>query len=62
MLITAVQIGADETAEKLDPVLGYLDRSNWIGTSSDRNRVWLSGRAKEELIRMGLFFSPDMSA
>lgn len=52
--LPAVQIGEDETPDKLRPVTAYLDRAGWIGQSSDGGRLWLSSRAKVDLVRLGV--------
>jgi hypothetical protein len=49
-----VQVGEDETPDKLRPVTAYLDRHGWIGQSSDGGRLWLSTRAKTDLSRLGV--------
>lgn len=43
-----------ETPEVLDHVIAFLDRRNWIGHSSDGQRVWLSSRAKDDLGKWNL--------
>lgn len=55
----AASIGKDETAEKLSPVVSYLDRAGWVGTSSDGSRMWLSSKAKIDLMQMGIISTPD---
>ena len=52
--LESVQISDEETADKLGPVLDYLDRTGWTGGSSDRSRVWLSSRAKADLPQLGV--------
>ena len=59
MPATAASIGEDETAEKLSPVVSYLDRAGWVGASSDGSRMWLSSKAKIDLMQMGIISTPD---
>lgn len=59
MPTAAIRIGEDETDDKLSPVLNYLDRAGWIGASSDRSRLWLSSRAKVDLMQMGILGSRE---
>lgn len=54
----SLRIGEDETPAKLSPVLNYLDRADWIGLSSDRGRVWLSTKAKNFMMPLGLVSVP----
>ena len=54
MRTDSVRIGEDETPAKLGPVTGYLDRTGWIGASSDGSRMWLSSRAKVDLPVLGV--------
>ena len=56
--LARVRVGEDETQQKLEPVLGYLDRRGWIGLNSARDRVWLSTRAKEQLMPLGVVGVP----
>lgn len=55
---STVSIGDDETPAKLAPVLNYLDRAGWTGASSDASRLWLSSRAKVDLVRLGVPVGP----
>lgn len=43
-----------ETPDVLDQVIAFLDHRNWIGHSSDGQRIWLSSRAKDDLSKWNL--------
>jgi hypothetical protein len=45
---------ADESPKAFDRVLNHLEKRDWIGHSSDRRRVWLSGKAKADLVKLGV--------
>jgi hypothetical protein len=44
----------DEPVKAFDQVLTHLEKRDWIGFSSDRRRVWLSGKAKNDLVKLGV--------
>jgi hypothetical protein len=43
-----------DTPDSLDRVIDHLTVRDWVGHSSDRQKIWLSSRAKDTLARLGL--------
>jgi len=52
--VTALLISDDETPLMLAKVVDYLDANGWLGTSSDKTRIWLSSKARQVLMEMGV--------
>lgn len=43
-----------DTPDSLDRVIDHLTIRDWVGHSSDRQKIWLSSRAKDRLAQLGL--------
>lgn len=52
--LPALLISDDETPAMLGKAIGYLDKTGWLGTSSDKQRVWLSTKGRQVLMEMGV--------
>ncbi|HEY0007169.1 MAG TPA: hypothetical protein VGB55_00455 [Tepidisphaeraceae bacterium] len=48
--VTAM-IRLGDTPARIDRIIDYLDGRDWIGHNANRTKVWLSGDAKNNLIR-----------
>ncbi len=52
--LPALLIEPGDTPDSLDRVIDHLTVRDWVGHSSDRQKIWLSSRAKDMLARLGL--------
>ena len=60
MPLAALLISEDETPAMLGKVVTHLDKTGWLGTSSDKSRVWLSAKARQVLMEMGVVPDNDI--